>query len=328
MIDRRRFMTGLSGVVVASSFSVHAQSKPMPVIGFLNGSSREGWAQPVAAFHKGLAEAGFVEGRNVAIEYRWAEGRADRSPALAAELVGRQVDVLVATGGSAAVQAAKAATKTIPVVFGVGFDPVEQGIVASLGRPGGNVTGVTFLTSELEAKRLGLLRELVPKDATIAVLLNPDITVHALVMKDVEAAARTLGQRVHILRASNEAEIGAAFAAFAELPAAALLVGAAPYFFTRRDTIVALAARHAIPAIYVSREFAVAGGLMSYGTNIDDATRHVGLYAGRILKGEKPADLPVLQSSRFEFVVNLSTAKALGLTIPPAILLGANEVIE
>ena len=328
MIDRRAFLSGLGGAAAGSPFPAHAQTKPLPVIGFLNGFSREGWAQPLAAFHKGLAEAGFVEGRNVAIEYRWAEGRAERSTELAIELVSRQVDVLAVTGGSATILAAKMTNTKIPTVFVTGFDPVKQGIVASLARPGGNLTGVVFLTTELEAKRLGLLRDLIPAGGTIAVLLNPDIPAHEFVVQDIEAAARTLGQRIHLLRASNEAEIGAAFTAFAELRAAAILVGAAPYFRVRRDALVALAARHAIPAIYEAREFAVAGGLMSYGTSIDDATGLAGIYTGRVLKGEKPADLPVVQSSRFEFVVNLSTARKLGLTVPTATLLGSTEVIE
>jgi putative ABC transport system substrate-binding protein len=275
-----------------------------------------------------LNETGYVEGRNVAIEYRWADGQFDRLPALAAELVRRQVTVLVTTGGSVTARAAKAATSTIPIVFGVGIDPIKLGVVASLSRPGGNASGVYFLTNEMEGKRLGLLRELVPKAAVIAILLNPSGPNVGDQSKDLREAAGAVGQQIRILYASSERELDTAFATVDELRAAALLVGASPVFNAHRDRIVALAARRAIPVIYEQREFAVAGGLMSYGTSLTDATRQVGVYAGRVLKGEKPADLPVVQSTKFEFVINLKTAKALGLTIPQSLLVRADEVIQ
>ncbi len=276
---------------MASPPTAHAQQTKMPVIGFLNGFSLAEWAQPVTGFRKGLSETGYVEGKNVAIEYRWAEGRFDRLPTLAAELVRRQVTVLVATGGSVTALAAKAATTSIPIIFGVGIDPIAQGLVSSLSRPGGNLTGVYFLTGELEGKRLGLLRELVPTAALIAVLLNPKLASFEARLKDVQTAARAFGQQIHIHRASSEAELDSAFATFGQLRAGALLVGADPFFLTQRERIVALAARHTIPAVYEQREFAVAGGLMSYGTSLTDATRQVGVYAGRVLKGEKPGDV-------------------------------------
>ena len=300
----------------------------MPVIGFLNGFSLATWASPVAGFHKGLSETGYVEGRNVAIEYRWAEGQYDLLPALAAELVRRPVAVLVATGGSPTAHAAKAATTTIPIVFGVGTNPFQSGLITSLSRPVGNATGVWFLTGDLESKRLGLLHELVPRGAVIAVLFNPRNLNTATESKQLQADAHTLGQPIHVLHASSDSEIDTAFASLSKFHAAALLVGSDPFYLTRHDRIVTLAARHAIPTIYHQREFADVGGLMSYGTDLTDATRQVGLYTGRILKGAKPADLPVMQSTRFEFVLNLKTAKALGLTIPPSVLARADEVIQ
>ena len=321
-------MGGVAGGLLAMPLAALAQATKTPVIGFLNGFSLAEWAHAVAAFHKGLNETGYVEGRNVAIEYRWAEGQFDRLPTLAAELVRRQVTVLVTTGGSVTARAAKAATSTIPIVFGVGTDPIKLGVVAGLSRPGGNASGVYFLTNELEAKRLGLLRELVPKAAVIGILLNPRGSRAEGQSTDLRAAAGALGQQVRILHASSERELDTAFATVDELRAAALLVGASPVFNAHRDRIVALAARRAIPIIYEQREFAVAGGLMSYGTSLTDATRQVGVYAGRVLKGEKPADLPVVQSTKFEFVINLKTAKALGLTIPQSLLLRADEVIQ
>jgi putative ABC transport system substrate-binding protein len=325
---RREFITLLGGAAAAWPLAARAQQPARPVIGFLNGFSRSAWARPMVAFHNGPHEAGYVEGQNVAIEYRWAESEYGRLRALAAELVGRQVTMLVATGGSLTALAAKAATTTIPIVFGIGGDPLKLGLVASFNRPGGNVTGVYFLTTQLEGKRLGLLRELVPIGALIAVLLNPTIALAEAHLKDVQVAAHAAGQRIHILHASNEPELDTAFAAVAKVPAAALLVGADPFFLTKRDYIVALAARHAIPTIYEQREFAAAGGLMSYGTSLTNATRQVGIYAGRILKGEKPANLPVMQSTKFEFVINLKTANALGLQIPGKLLSFADEVIE
>jgi putative ABC transport system substrate-binding protein len=316
MMKRREFITVLGGAAAtALPLAARAQQPAMPVIGFLNGFSRSAWARPMVAFHNGLHEAGYVEGQNVAIEYRWAESECGRLPALAAELVGRQVTMLVATGGSLTALAAKAATTTIPIVFGIGGDPLKLGLVASFNH-------------QLEGKRLGLLRELVPIGALIAVLLNPTIALAEAHLKDVQVAAHAAGQRIHILHASNEPELDTAFAAVAKVPAAALLVGADPFFLTKRDYIVALAARHAIPTIYEQREFAAAGGLMSYGTSLTNATRQVGIYAGRILKGEKPANLPVMQSTKFEFVINLKTANALGLQIPGKLLSFADEVIE
>jgi ABC-type uncharacterized transport system substrate-binding protein len=328
MMDRRTFNAALAGAALAPPNAVRAQQAKMPVIGFLNGFSAAAWADPVAGFHKGLGETGYVVGRNVAIEYRWAEGQYDRLPSLAADLVRRQVSVLVATGGSPTAVAAKSATTTIPIVFGVGTDPFKTGLITTLSRPVGNVTGVYFLTGELEGKRLGLLRELVPTGALIALLLNPKNLNTATVSKELQVAAQNLGQPTRILHASSELEIDTVFASLSRLRPAALLVGADPFFLTRRDHIVALAARHAIPTIYNQRDFAVAGGLMSYGTSLTDATRQVGVYAGRILKGEKPADLPVVQSTKFEFEINLKTAKALGLTIPQSLLLRADEVID
>ena len=331
-MKRREFMRLLGGAAAGPLLSwplaARAQQPAMPVIGFLNAFSSTAWAQPLVAFRKGLSEVGYVEGQNVAIEYRWAESRYDRLPTLAAELVGRQVGVLVATGGSVTAVAAKAATTTIPLVFGIGGDPAALGLVASFNRPGGNATGVYFLTTQLEAKRLGLLRELVPTSALIGVLLNPTLALAGAQLKEVQAAAAAAGQQIHIVHASSEPELDTAFATFAQLRAAALLVGADPFFLTRRDHIIALAARYAIPAIYEQHEFAAAGGLVSYGTSLTDATRQVGVYTARILKGEKPADLPVVQSTKFEFVINLKTAKALGLAVPEGLVLAANEVIE
>ena len=327
-MKRRQFIAFIGGAAAVWPLAARAHQPAMPVIGFLNAFSSTAWAQPLVAFRKGLSEVGYVEGQNVAIEYRWAESRYDRLPTLAAELVGRQVGVLVATGGSVTAVAAKAATTTIPLVFGIGGDPAALGLVASFNRPGGNATGVYFLTTQLEAKRLGLLRELVPTSALIGVLLNPTLALAGAQLKEVQAAAAAAGQQIHIVHASSEPELDTAFATFAQLRAAALLVGADPFFLTRRDHIIALAARYAIPAVYEQHEFAAAGGLVSYGTSLTDATRQVGVYTARILKGEKPADLPVVQSTKFEFVINLKTAKALGLAVPEGLVLAANEVIE
>jgi ABC-type uncharacterized transport system substrate-binding protein len=322
---RREFITLLGGAA-AWPVAVRAQQQAIPLIGFLNGSSAWESAHLVAAFGQGLSEIGYVDGRNVVIDYRWAEGRYDRLPTLAADLVRRQVAVIASN--TPATIAAKAATTTIPIVFSSGGDPIKLGFVASLNRPGGNVTGVSFFSTTLEAKRLGILRELVPTAAMIAVLLNPKFPGAEAQSQEVQEAARSLSLQIRILRASTERDLDATFATLAELRAGGLLVGADPFLYSRRDYIVALATRHAVPAIYEQREFAVAGGLMSYGTNITDAYRQVGIYTGRVLKGEKPADLPVMQSTRFEFVINLKTAKSLGLDLPATVLARADEVIE
>ena len=287
----------------------------MPVIGFLGSGSPGPSAPFTAAFRQGLAETGFVEGQNVAIEYRWAEGHYDRLPALAAELVGRKVDV-IAAGGPPPALAAKGATSTIPIVFSSGDDPVATGLVASLARPGGNVTGISFLNVELHPKRLELLAEMAPQARVIALLVNPTNSNAERVVQELQEAARAKGVQLPILKASSESEIDAAFATLVQLHAAALVVSADPFFNSRREQLVALASRHAIPAIYGFREFAASGGLISYGASITAASRQVGTYAGKILKGAKPADLPVVQPTKFELVINLKTAKALGLTVP------------
>jgi putative ABC transport system substrate-binding protein len=299
----------------------------MPVIGFLNGGSPEGLAPSVAGFRQGLAEAGYVDGRNVAIEFHWADGQYERQPAMAAALVQRRMTVIAANSTGAV--AAKALTTTIPIVFTTGTDPVQLGLVASLNRPGGNVTGVFQLAGMLGSKRLELLRELVPGAGSVAILLNPRYTNTPEQLSDLQMAARLLGQQVHAVYASNEAEIDAAFATLAQVRPGALLVGTDSLFSTsRRDQLVALAARHRIAAMYEYRDFAAAGGLMSYGASLVDSYRQAGVYVGRILKGTRPADLPVLQPTRFEFVINLKTAKALGLDVPPKLLALTDEVIE
>jgi putative ABC transport system substrate-binding protein len=280
----------------------------------------------VVAFRQGLAETGFEEGRNVAIEFRWAQGQFDRLPAIAAELVRRPVAILAAFGESARV--AKAATTTIPILFGTGLDPVEEGLVTSLNRPGGNVSGATFLTGALGAKRLGLLRDLVPGADVIALLVNPNTQVGRVQTKDVQEAARALGQSLVVLDGGSDESIDASFAALTQQHVAALMVGADPFFDTRRDRLIALAAQHQVPAIYQFREYALAGGLMSYGASITDMYRQVGVYVGRVLKGEKPADLPVVQVTKFELLINLKTAKALGVKISDNLLSLADEVIE
>jgi ABC-type uncharacterized transport system substrate-binding protein len=324
-----RIITVAAILLLATPLAADAQPAAMPVIGVLQSTSLAPNAHQVAALRRGLNESGFAEGRNVAIEFRWAEGHYDRLPALAAELVGRKVAVIVTGGGEPSALAAKAATSTIPIVFNVGGDPVKLGLVASLNRPGGNVTGVSRLTIELGPKRLELLRELVPKESAVAMLVNPNNPSSAAQVKGVQAAARGIVREIIVLTAGAEADLDAAFASLAQQRrAGALLVGTDPFFFGRRVQIAALAARHAIPTIYNVREYAEAGGLISYGINNSDMDRQVGVYAGRILKGAKPADLPVAQPTRFELVINLRTAKTLGITIPPSLQLRADQVIE
>ena len=327
MIKRRGFITLLGGAAVVWPLGARAQQPAIPVIGVLSTRSAADSANASAAFHSGMKETGFVDGQTVAVEYRWAESQHDRLLEVATDMVRARVKVIAAIGPPAAV-AAKAATTTVPIVFTVGSDPVKIGLVASLGRPGGNATGVNIFSAELGTKRLGLLRDLMPAASVVALLVNPHFPNVGSYVSEVEAAAREIGQQIRVLHAGNEAEIDAAFATILQMHAEAVLVAADPFFVSRRDQIVELAARHAIPAVYEAREFPAAGGLMSYGTSLIDGYRQIGIYTGRILKGERPADLPVVQSTKFEFVMNLNAAKPLGLEVPPGLSAGATEVIE
>jgi putative tryptophan/tyrosine transport system substrate-binding protein len=326
-VKRREFLMLLSGAAAAWPLAARAQQGAMPVIGFLSGTSPE--TARLRAFRQGLKDAGFIEGENVAIEYRWADDQTDRLPALAAELAQRRVAVIAAIGGIPSALAAKAATTTIPIVFLVGVDPVRLGLVSNLPRPGGNLTGINVINSELASKRLELLRALVPGAIRIGVLVDPtNASGTDATLRDVGAAARTMGLQIQVLNASTSLELDAAFATLVRERSAALIVGSTPFFFDRRVQLALLAALHAAPAIYQDRHHAEVGGLISYGANLGDAYRHVGVYAGRILKGAKPADLPIVQPTRFELVINVSTARMLGLTVPDALLATADEVIE
>jgi putative tryptophan/tyrosine transport system substrate-binding protein len=329
MMRRREFITLLGGASATWPIAARAQQTTMRVVGFLGAASPETSADRLRAFRQGLKEAGFVEGENVAIEYRWAENQFGRLPALAAELVRRPVTAIVTSGGSPPALAAKAATATIPIIFIVPMDPVRLGLAASLAQPGGNATGINFFSEELTAKRLGLLHELVPGMARIAVLANPsNAAATETVLRDVEAATRAMGLQIQVVNADTGREIDAAFAIFGRQRPDALFVIGGPFLLSRRVQLALLAARHAIPASYGSREYAEIGGLTSYGASLIDAHRQAGVYAGRILTGAKPAEMPVMQSTRFELVINLAAAKAIGLDVPPTLLARADEVIE
>ena len=326
-IGRRELLAALGGAVAAWPLAARAQQPVMPVIGFLNSGTREGFAHLLAAFHQSLNQAGFVEGRNVAIEYRWAEGHYDQLTALAADLVRRQVTVIAATTTPAAL-AAKTATSAIPIIFTAAADPVTAGLVTSLNRPGGNATGVSNYLTDLGAKRLDLLRELVPKATTIGMLVNPNYPDIESQQKDVEEAARRYGQQVHVVNAANVDDFDKVLAILVQLNASALLISPDALFLSRRDRLVGLVAHYGLPAVYPQREFVVVGGLMSYAASVAEGYRQAGIYVGRVLKGAVPADLPVVQPSKFDLFINLKTAKALGLTIPPSLLALADEVIE
>jgi putative tryptophan/tyrosine transport system substrate-binding protein len=308
--------------------AARADQPAMPVVGFMSARSLEDSARVASAFRQGLADAGFIEDQTIKIEYRWANGNYDKLPALAADLVNRKVAVLVGVGGDVSAVVAAKATKTIPVVFGMGSDPVKAGLVASFNRPGGNATGFTVLTNEMESKRLGLLRELVPSVQLIGILVNPKFPASVQQLSDLDLAAKGVGQRLFVALANNDAELDAALTSLGQQRVGAVLVTASPFFDTRPERIVSFAAKNRLPAIYQFRDYALAGGLISYGPDIVESYREAGAYVGRILKGEKPADLPVLQPTKFDFVINLKTAKALGLTVPPTLLAEAGEVIE
>jgi len=326
-MKRREFITLLGGAAATWPLAAGAQQQAMPVVGFLNATSPYGYADRLRGFRQGLKESGFIEGENVVVEYQWAEDQSDRLPALAADLVRRRVAVLAATSTSPAL-AAKAATTSIPIVFMVAEDPVRLGLVASLARPGNNATGINFYTGELTAKRLELLRELVPAATRVAVLINSANVSTETTLREVESAARGMGLQMRVVRAGTRQEIDAAFEALARERTDALFVGLDPFLNSRRVQLAQLATHHRIPAVYSARDIAEAGGLMSYGTSIMEAFRQVGVYTGRILKGAKPADLPVVQASRFELVINAHTARMLGLDVPPSLLARADEVIE
>jgi putative tryptophan/tyrosine transport system substrate-binding protein len=326
-LKRRDFITLLGGAAAAWPLAARAQ-QGIPMIGFLRSTSATASADLVAALRRGLTQAGYTEGQNLAIEYRWAENQAERLPGLVADLIGRQCAVFIA-GGDAVAHAAKAATASIPIVFATGEDPVKVGLVASLNRPGGNLTGISFYNSaDLHSKQLEFLREVVPKAAVIGLLVNPTQAAAESQKRDAQVAARALGQQILVVNASSERDFDTAFASLAQQRAGALLIAGNALFTGQRDRLVALAARFALPTIYPLREFVVAGGMMSYGGSLTDAYRQVGVYTGRILRGEKPADLPVTLPTKFEFVINLTTTKALGLTVPDKLLVAADEVIE
>jgi putative ABC transport system substrate-binding protein len=325
---RRRDLLLAIAASIGWQRALYAQQKALPVIGFLGAGSPGVFAPVVTAFHQGLNDTGWAVGQNLAIEYRWADGAYDRLPALAAELVSRNVDVIATSGGIVPARAAKTATSTIPIVFETGADPIETGLIASFARPGGNLTGVTVAISALNAKRLELLSELVPQADTIALLVNPNSSNTERIIRDVQEAAGVKGVQLHILQAGADGDFELAFVSLGQLHAGARLVGNDPFFFSRHDLLVALAARHAVPAIYEWREFVTAGGLASYGTSIAGMHRQLGMYVGRVLAGAKPADLPIYQPTKFEFVINVTTAKALGLTVPESLRARTDEFIE